>query len=76
MSDIALHKPGVMDICVCRSCGDLALEAIREIDRLRGCIRSLMSVVQDAVEWDGCDAEGVPAVWLEAAEEVLKECAL
>ena len=44
-----------------------------EIERLEGHISMLRSVVASAMEWDGADDEGVPAVWIEAAEEALKE---
>lgn len=33
-----MSEPGVMDLCVCRSCGDLAPDAIKEIDRLKSAL--------------------------------------
>ena len=56
-------------------CYEHPKEAAAEIDRLRGQIRSLRSVVVSAIEWDGEDSEGVPAVWIETAELALKETA-
>ena len=41
-----------------------ALKAEAECERLR-------EVLALAVEWDCCDSEGVPAVWLEDAEALL-----
>lgn len=46
---------------------------VAEIERLRGQVRALRSVVESAIEWDGADDEGVPAVWFEAAELALRE---
>jgi hypothetical protein len=32
---------------------------------------SLIQVLKEAVYWDGCDADGVDAVWLEEAEQAI-----
>lgn len=45
------HKPGVMDLCVCRSCGDLAPDAIKEIDRLRAALTEIMRGKGEARAW-------------------------
>lgn len=47
--------------------------AADEIERLRGHVRQLRSVIEDALMWDGADDTGVDAVWRESAEEALKE---
>ena len=53
-------------------CGSLRAAA-DEIERLRGHVRQLRSVIEDALMWDGADDTGVDAVWRESAEEALKE---
>jgi len=35
--------------------------------------QKLKSVLKEAITWDGFDEQGVPAVWLEAAEKLLQE---
>lgn len=34
-------------------------------------IEALENIVREAIEWDGFDADGIPAVWLERAEMLL-----
>lgn len=52
----AAYKPGIMDLCVCRSCGDLAPDAIKEIDRL---IKALTEVIQT---WEADDGRQMRAL--------------
>lgn len=59
----------------CRNLERINAEQRAEIERLRGNESSLRSVLLEAIQWDGEDDVGVPAVWREAAEEVLKETA-
>lgn len=46
---------------------------VAEIKRLRNYIRSLRGALEEAIIWDGSDEQGVAAVWLKEAEEVLRE---
>lgn len=47
--------------------------ALCKIDRLRRHIDILRNALETAIELDSDDDQGVPAVWLEAANEALKE---
>lgn len=54
---------------------DFAIVVMRDLDQKIGAkdavISDLVEALKEAIEWDGADDEGVPAVWLDKAKAAL-----
>lgn len=51
----------------------IAADAAAKIEAQEAEIKDLREALKNAIEWDGHDDEGVPAVWLDDARAALGE---
>lgn len=65
----------------CTACGSWALNlpgtkeaGLCDVCLLKKRVAGLEAVLRKAIEWDGYDDEGVPALWLGDAQSALSEC--